>query len=40
MHIWATCTRSGAVVEDPYRGCGLCHTPLTFVVGPEPEDSP
>jgi len=40
MHIWATCTRSGAVVEDPFRGCGLCHTPLTFVVGPEPEVLP
>lgn len=40
MHIWATCTRSGAVVEDPFRGCGLCHSSLTFVVGPEPEGSP
>ncbi len=30
--VHATCRRSGDVVSDPYVGCGLCHTPLQFVV--------
>ncbi len=33
MAISATCTRSGASVPDPMIGCGLCHEPITFVVG-------
>ena len=37
----ATCLRSGGEVKDPMVGCGLCHTPLTFVVyeSPEAEDT-
>ncbi len=35
MRIHATCTRSKAVVPNPYTGCGLCHENITFVVGAE-----
>lgn len=28
----ATCTRTGGLVTDLYRGCGHCHEPLSFVV--------
>ncbi len=35
MRIEAACTRSGGPVKDPYVGCGLCHSGLTFVVAEE-----
>lgn len=35
MLIEANCTRSGQLVDNPMVGCGLCHTPLTFVVSEE-----
>ena len=37
--VTATCTKSGGAVRDPMVGCGLCHAPLTFVVGPEATDA-
>ncbi len=37
MLIHATCTRSGGAVEDPYVGCGQCHSNFTFVVGEDPD---
>jgi hypothetical protein len=36
--VTATCTKTGGAVRDPMVGCGLCHTPLTFVVAPDAED--
>jgi len=35
--IHATCTRTNQIVDDPYVGCGQCHTPLTFVVREDTE---
>ena len=32
MQIVANCLRSGGRVSDPMVGCGLCHTPIQFVV--------
>ena len=33
--VTATCTKSGEAVQNPMVGCGLCHAPLSFVVGPD-----
>jgi len=30
--IQVTCTRTGKTVKNPYLGCGLCHSPIEFVV--------
>ncbi|TFG73490.1 MAG: hypothetical protein E4H27_00650 [Anaerolineales bacterium] len=37
ISVQATCKNSHTIVENPIIGCGHCHTPLTFVVGPEKE---
>ena len=36
--VTATCTKSGEAVQNPMVGCGLCHAPLSFVVGPDAAD--
>lgn len=38
--IRATCPKSDGPVKDPYRGCGHCHDPLTFIVREKPDTYP